>query len=115
MKTLWTSMLLIAVMVFGAVQAQSVDQDSEAEVLAKKNGCFDCHQKEEQGFGPSVRDIANMYRGNNEAKADLINTVRNGGKGNWTEISKGIPMPPYSGRLTNAQIEELVDWMLGFE
>ena len=43
----------------------------------------------------------------------LIHTVSWGGKGNWTEISGGSPMPPHSKRLPDEDIERMVDWILG--
>jgi mono/diheme cytochrome c family protein len=42
----------------------------------------------------------------------LIQTVKHGGKGRWTEVSKHVPMPPFSAQLTDAQIGDLVDWIL---
>lgn len=43
----------------------------------------------------------------------LVETVKRGGKGNWTSISKGAPMPGFSGRLSDAEIGQIVDWLLG--
>ncbi len=48
-----------------------------------------------------------------EIRASLIRTVRLGGKGHWTTISKGAPMPPFGGRLEDEEIGRLVDWILG--
>ena len=46
------------------------------------------------------------------ARENLIETVKNGGKGNWSALSRGVPMPPFGGRLSDDQIERLVAWVL---
>lgn len=84
-----------------------------AEDLAEANGCTGCHAVDRALVGPSLTDIAARYRGKPEARAALVETVRNGGKGHWTSVTGGVPMPPYSGRLSQADTEQLVDWVLG--
>jgi len=43
----------------------------------------------------------------------LIAKVKTGGKGNWTAVTGGVPMPPYSPRVSDENIEKLVDFVLG--
>jgi cytochrome c len=80
--------------------------------LAKKSGCLACHSVEKKVVGPSWKDVAAKYKGQADAKATLITTVKKGGKGNWTEVTGGAPMPPYSPRVSDADIEKLVDFVL---
>ena len=80
--------------------------------LAKKSGCFACHSIERKIVGPSWNDVAARYKGDASARAALIKKVKAGGKGNWTEVTKGVPMPPYSPRVSDANIEKLVDFIL---
>jgi len=80
--------------------------------LAKKSGCTACHAIDKKIVGPAWGDVAKRYKGKG-AKADLIAKVKKGGKGNWTEVTKGVPMPPYSPRVADADIEKLVDFVLG--
>ena len=80
--------------------------------LAKQSGCFECHSVEDKLIGPSFVDIAARYKGDAKAREQLIETVRKGGKGNWKRITRGVPMPPYSGRLNDQEITDLVDWIL---
>jgi cytochrome c len=87
-------------------------QASDAEDLAKKRGCLECHSVDKKVVGPAFQDIAARYKENSNARAALIEKVRKGGKGNWTEITRGVPMPPHSGRLSTADITRLVDWVL---
>ena len=83
------------------------------EALAKKYGCTDCHGMDDRGFvGPSFKEISGRYKDKADARKTLVATVKNGGKGNWTEISRGVPMPPYKNRIPEAEIERLVRWLL---
>lgn len=90
----------------------SVEQAPADEAFARASGCFDCHQLDERGTGPSFREIAGKYRNDADARTALIGTVKNGSKGQWLAVSKGVPMPAYSPRLSDQDIERLVDWIL---
>jgi len=81
--------------------------------LAKKSGCTACHAIDRKVVGPGWKAVADRYKGDAGAKASLIAKVKKGGKGNWTEVTKGVPMPPYSPRVKDADIEELVSFILG--
>jgi cytochrome c551/c552 len=82
------------------------------EELAVHLGCFDCHQSNRTGSGPSIGDMAARYRGNKASREPLIEIVKHGGKGQWTALSKGAPMPPFSPRVSDEDIAKLVDWIL---
>jgi cytochrome c551/c552 len=106
MKAYWIRFLAAVLMIISAGQALS------DESLAKKSGCLECHNIDKNIIGPPFHDIAEKYKNDPQARMALIQTVKNGGKGNWTEISHGVPMPPYSPRLSDDEIERLVDWVL---
>lgn len=76
--------------------------------LAKKSGCLACHSVDKKIVGPAWNDVGAKYKGNAGAKADLIAKVKKGGKGVWGPA----PMPPYSPRVSDANIEKLVDFVL---
>jgi len=80
--------------------------------LARKSGCLACHSVDKKIVGPGWKDVAARYKGQADAKALLIEKVKKGGKGNWTQVTGGVPMPPYSPRLSDADIEKLVDFVL---
>ncbi len=80
--------------------------------LAKKSGCLACHSVEKKIVGPAWKDVSKHYLGNDGARAALIAKVKSGGKGNWTKITGGVPMPPYSPRVSDENIEKLVDFVL---
>jgi cytochrome c len=56
--------------------------------------------------------VGKKYKGDAGAKAALIAKVKKGGKGNWTAVTGGAPMPPYSPRVADADIEKLVTFVL---
>lgn len=76
--------------------------------LAKKSGCMACHSVDKKIVGPSWKDVAAKYKGDPDAKAKLINKIKKGGKGVWGPA----PMPPYSPRVSDANIEKLVDFIM---
>lgn len=84
----------------------------EGLALANKSGCLVCHKIETKLVGPAWLDVSKRYKGDHEAKARLISKVKAGGKGNWTEVTGGIAMPPNSPRVSDENIEKLVTFIL---
>lgn len=81
---------------------------------------------EKKVVGPAWQDVANKYKGQKEIsvtltdgsvvkgspKDALMKKVAKGGKGNWTAVTNGVPMPPNSPRVPDADIEKLVAFVL---
>lgn len=107
MKARWLSVPAAALLMLGSSQAFA-DLD-----LAKKSGCLACHSVEKKVVGPAWKDVAAKYKGDGGAKAALVAKVKKGGKGNWNDVTGGVPMPPYSPRVADADIDTLVDFVLG--
>jgi cytochrome c len=84
----------------------------EGLALAGKSGCLACHKIESKLVGPAWRDVSKRYKGDPGAKAQLVAKVKAGGKGNWTEVTGGVSMPPYSPRVSDENIEKLVTFVL---
>jgi cytochrome c len=84
----------------------------EGLALAGKSGCLACHKIESKLVGPAWRDVSKRYKGDPGAKARLVAKVKAGGKGNWTEVTGGVSMPPYSPRVSDENIEKLVTFVL---
>ncbi|RFC38007.1 MAG: Cytochrome c551/c552 [Candidatus Nitrotoga sp. LAW] len=84
----------------------------EGLALANKSGCLACHKIETKLVGPAWRDVSKRYKGDPDAKEHLIAKVKAGGKGNWTDVTGGIAMPPYSPRVSDENIEKLVTFVL---
>jgi len=97
-----------ALLALGVSQAQAADMPP----LAKKSGCTACHAIDKKVVGPAWADVSKRYKGKG-AKGDLVAKVKKGGKGNWTDVTGGVPMPPYSPRVSDDDIGKLVDFILG--
>ena len=101
-------------MVSAAAAALFVSTQATADLaLAKKSGCLACHSVEKKIVGPAWKDVAAKYKGDAGAKDRLIGKVKKGGKGNWTKVTGGAPMPPYSPRVSDENIGKLVDFIMG--
>lgn len=99
--------------VFGALLVMGGNAfAAEGLELAKASGCLACHAVDKKVVGPAWADVSAKAKGDADARAALINKVKTGGKGNWNEITGGVPMPPYSPRVADADIEKLVDFIL---
>lgn len=97
-----------------AAAALFVSAQASADLaLAKKSGCLACHSVDKKIVGPAWKDVAAKYKGDASAKETLIGKVSKGGKGNWTAVTGGAPMPPYSPRVSDADIATLVDFVMG--
>jgi len=108
----------IQYLVFGgavSLMALSAQAEEAGLDLARKSGCLACHSVESKVVGPAWRDVAARYRDDSEARVHLIEKVKKGGKGNWTDVTGGVPMPPYSPRVADADIETLVDFVLSLK
>ena len=80
------------------------------EALARKNDCFGCHSVANKLVGPSYKDVAAKYAGQDDALEQLQNSIRNGGGGKWGEV----PMPAYP-KLSAADLKKLAVWILGLK
>ncbi len=103
--------LVMAVMLSGWVMGGQASAEEGLD-LAKKSGCLACHSVEKKVVGPAWKEVAAKYKGDAVARTALVAKVKAGGKGNWTEVTGGVPMPPYSPRVADADIEKLVDFVL---
>lgn len=103
---LWVAAALLTASLSPAMAAEGLE-------LAKASGCLACHAIDKKVVGPAWKDVATKYKGDASAREQLVSKVKTGGKGNWTEVSGGVPMPPYSPRVADADIEKLVDFVLG--
>lgn len=76
--------------VVGMLAWSALAQADDAGVaLAQRSVCLACHQVDTKRVGPSFRDIALRYAGNEAAAEYLARTIRDGSRGLWG----AIPMP----------------------
>lgn len=100
----WKMGLGVAVLLV-SLPAMAAD---ELTPMLKKSGCTACHAVDKKVVGPAYNDVAAKYKGDASARATLIEKVKKGGKGVWGNV----PMPPNSPRVSDADIEKLVDGIL---
>ncbi len=94
----------LAFAIAGGLLAAAPAQADEA--LAKKHNCVACHQIDKKSVGPSYKDIAKKYKGQDVA-AKLAEKVKKGGSGVWGPV----PMAP-NAAVPDADIKTLVEWVL---
>jgi cytochrome c len=76
--------------------------------LAQNSGCSACHATDSIVVGPSFKSISLRFKDIPGSEPRLIEKVHNGGKGYWGDA----PMPPYSPRVSDQNIELLVNSIL---
>ncbi|PKO73787.1 MAG: hypothetical protein CVU23_00885 [Betaproteobacteria bacterium HGW-Betaproteobacteria-17] len=77
-----------------------------SEDLAKSNKCMMCHKMDTKGMGPSLKDIAAKYKGQDGAAAMLAKSTLEGSTGKWG----AKPMMPQ--KLDAANAHKLAEWIL---
>ena len=75
--------------------------------LLAANACVACHTLDKRVVGPSFREIAAKFAGDDGAAASLAKKIREGGSGSWGNI----PMPPHP-QLSEADLSRMVGWIL---
>ena len=84
----------------------------DALALAGKSGCLACHKIETKLIGPAWRNVSKRYKGDSNAKAKLVSSVKSGSKGKWAKETGGMPMPANSPRVSDEDIDKLVNFIL---
>ncbi len=79
--------------------------------LAKKSGCLACHSIDKKVVGPAWKDVAAQVSDRDR----LISSIKKGSKGRWTSVTGGVPMPPYSPRVSDENIEKLADFIMSLK
>ena len=101
--------LLLAGLCLTGTQIANASVDmAQGAALAKSHNCLGCHAIDKKMVGPAYLDVAKKYKGDKEAASMLVNKVKAGGKGVWGPI----PMPANSPKVSDADIQTLVEWVL---
>ena len=99
--------ILIALATAGLFVATPATANTEA--LFKAGGCVGCHAVDQQRMGPTLKAVAEKYRGQADAPAKLFDKVRSGGFGVWGQVTMA-PVPP--DRIADADLKTVIDWIL---
>lgn len=90
------------------VAAQAVRaKPADARTVAQRNGCLGCHAIDAALVGPSYQAVAERYRDDAGAVADLAHRIRTGVGGRWGVM----PMPPQP-QVSDADALRLAAWIL---
>ena len=81
--------------------------DSINDLLEQK-ACLSCHDIDVELNAPSFREIARRYAGDGQAGAYLAGVIRHGSG----DIVWGGESMPANSHLTDAEVRQLVDWIL---
>jgi cytochrome c len=109
------TILALAMAVFALFAILLVQQPSRAAVspgeqLFQKNDCTTCHAVDHKVVGPSYQDVAKKFAGQANAAQTLIDAIKKGHVGTWGQV----PMPPHP-RISDADLKEIVDWILSLK
>jgi cytochrome c len=104
MKTRLMLSLGLAVAAFGA----SAPAQADPEEAMNKAGCLACHAKDKKMVGPSFKEIAAKYKGQ-DVVTTLMQKVRSGGKGSFGPIPMA-PNPPE--KINDADLKSAVEFIL---
>jgi cytochrome c len=101
-----TLLLLTSGFLLASGVAHAVDEAAAIE-LAKNNGCLSCHSAKEKIVGPAYSTVAEKYKDDKDAVANLVQSIQYGSKGKWGRI----PMPPHPS-MSAADIKTLAQWVM---
>jgi len=100
--------VLLVATIAGCLLSSEAALAQDYAALAKKSGCLTCHAVDKKLVGPAYKDVAKKYKGDADAVAKLVKKVADGGSGVWG----AVPMPPNKGKVSEADIKTLVEWVL---
>jgi cytochrome c len=100
--------IIVSMVAATGLMMAGVSTAADMPDLAKKSGCASCHAIDKKIVGPAWQDVANKYKGDASAAANLDAKIAKGGKGVWGSI----PMPAQP-KLSDADRKELVTFILG--
>jgi cytochrome c len=110
MKKSWLIGSAAATLLLAGQANAALDMEA-GKALAKESGCLACHSIEQKRVGPAWNDVSAKYKGDAGAKANLVKWVHTGGTGRW---KLGV-MPAYSPRVSDENIDKLVDFILALK
>ena len=104
------NMRYLAILAIASVIAGNVFAEDGA-ALAQSHNCLTCHAVDKKKLGPAFKEVAARYKNDKNAQATLEKKVRNGGGGNWGKM----PMPATAQSVSDADIKNLVQWLLSLK
>lgn len=88
---------------------------AKALTIARQSGCLNCHNVGNSIVGPSWGLVSERYKAVPGAREMLIEKVKKGGTGAWSDITGGAIMPAHEKRLSHEHIALIVDFILSLK
>jgi len=95
-------------MLTAGLMLSNVALADDGAALMKKNNCGTCHQAEKKTVGPSIKAIAEKYKGDATAADKLAAKVRKGGSG----VFGSMAMPATPAKASDDDIKAMVAYIL---
>ena len=111
-ETMKTTVLFLTLggLLLGAASA-AADMHADMQKLAEEKQCLSCHARDDDTpRAPSFNSIAAKYAGS-EMHDYLVDVVLSGGEDHWGSAT--MPEPGERPEVSEAEAEQLVDWILG--
>ena len=90
------------------IEMEVAPEYEKGKVVVAQSGCLACHSADKKIVGPSFKDIAAKYKGQ-DAVATLMQKVRTGGKGSFGVV----PMAPTGPeKISDADLKAAVELIL---
>jgi cytochrome c len=110
---IWVLMGLVTVSLFFSAAAIA---ESQLPEIARKAGCMACHKIQGKIIGPGFAWVSYKYKDDKDnGKKAIVNQIIHGGQGQWIRYVGTIFMPPAMVQLTEEQLNELADFILGLD
>lgn len=111
MKKSLTAVSAAMLLSMGVGNANAADGKAAAQEL----GCTACHAATTKLVGPSYQAVAKRYNGDKGKILETIKSnVKNGGSGNWTDVTGGTPMPPQPQAVGKTdKLNAMAEWIAG--
>jgi len=94
----------------GQAPGEGKSEAANTEKLLADSDCRSCHAADRKVVGPSYNDIAKRYAAQADAVDKLARSIRQGGSGNWGNVSM-TPHPDLKDEL----LAQIVAWILSFK
>lgn len=97
----------VALLIGASPAWADASKPSAGHALAQRQGCLGCHAAQTQLLGPAYAAVAERYRDQKDAAAEVARHIRAGSSGRWG----AVPMPPQA-QLSEADAGRLAKWIL---
>jgi len=98
-----TTLVIAAALALASAGAQAAPEEAMTQA-----GCMACHAKDKKLVGPSFKDIAAKYKGQ-DVSAKLFEKVRKGGSGSFGPVPMA-PNPPE--KIGDGDLKDAVELIL---